>query len=142
MVNKMTKYYNKKIPIEISVVYGGRHYGKTYREFEKIKKRIEELEKENKRLKFAMQDTYDSANDTCGELQQRIKELEEELYELKGDYSIVVTGYKKLQQRLNKAIEFINSTCCLLASGNYIDLDKNDVVYLIKILKGESNDSK
>ena len=27
---------------------------------------------ENKKLKFSMQDTYDSANDTCGELQQRI----------------------------------------------------------------------
>lgn len=30
------------------------------------------LEEENKKLKSAMQDTYDSANDTCGELQQRI----------------------------------------------------------------------
>ena len=34
-------------------------------------KRIE-LEEENKRLNFCMQDTYDSANDTCGELQQKI----------------------------------------------------------------------
>lgn len=79
----MSKYYNKKIPIEINVVYGGRHYGKTYREFEKLKTRIEELVKENKKLKFAMKDTYDSANDTCGELQQRIKELEEENKKLK-----------------------------------------------------------
>lgn len=33
---------------------------------------IKQLEEENKKLKFATQDTYDSANDTCRELQQRI----------------------------------------------------------------------
>ena len=37
------------------------------------------LEEESKKLKFAMQDTYDSANDTCGELQQKLKETIKEL---------------------------------------------------------------
>lgn len=42
------------------------------KELEDYKSRIEELEEENKRLKCCMQDTYDSANDICGELQQKI----------------------------------------------------------------------
>lgn len=37
-----------------------------------VKEYMKELQEENKRLKFAMKDTYDSANDTCSELQQRI----------------------------------------------------------------------
>ena len=106
----MTKYYNKNIPIEISVADGGRHYGKTYREFEKIKTRIEELEKENKRLKFAMQDTYDSANDTCGELQQRI----------------------------DKAIEYIEEYQDVLKehNGDWLNYQDGFKPYLLKILKG------
>lgn len=64
--------------------------------------KINELEEENKKLKSAMQDTYDSANDTCGELQQRI----------------------------DKAIEFIEETKCVFGTN----LDMN---YLLKILRGE-----
>ena len=33
----MTKYYDKKIPIEINVVYGSRQSGKTYYELMKLK---------------------------------------------------------------------------------------------------------
>lgn len=43
---------------------------------------------------------------------------------------------KKLKSRIDKAIEYINGSCFLLKSGNYIDLYKDDVVELIKILKG------
>lgn len=42
----MSKYYNKDIPTEIHFIYGGRHSGKTYYEFNKIKEENEKLKAE------------------------------------------------------------------------------------------------
>ena len=73
------------------------------------------LEEENKKLKSAMQDTYDSANDTCGELQQRI----------------------------DKAIEYIhnNRPVFELSSKKQLQewFEKEYYIELLEILKGEEN---
>lgn len=112
MVNKMSKYYNKKIPIEINFVYGGRHYGKTYREFEKLKARIKQLEEHNKEL---IETNYNLAT--------KKTKFEEELNKLRSDYSNVVTEceklnskaknyedlYNTLMTRCNKLIKYIDS---------------------------------
>lgn len=103
----MKKYYNKEIPTEISVVYGGRHYGKTYREFEKIKTRIEELEEENKRLKE----------------NQSGFTLEE--------YTRILNDYQELQQRINKAIDLVDKNIILdediLKNAKKLGLDENHI---------------
>lgn len=52
----MTKYYDKKTPIEINVVYGGRQSGKTYYEFKKLKKEYNILKKSNIDLFKVMKD--------------------------------------------------------------------------------------
>ena len=41
----MSKYYNKELPVEVHVMYGGRRSGATYREIEKLRKENEELKK-------------------------------------------------------------------------------------------------
>jgi predicted nuclease with TOPRIM domain len=67
------------------------------------------LEEENKKLKSAMKDTYDSANDTCGELQQRIKELEEENNKLISQTTSYKDLYDTLNGRCNKLMKYIDS---------------------------------
>ena len=43
----MKKYYNKEIPTEIHVVYGGRRSGKTYYELKKLKEEYNKLKENN-----------------------------------------------------------------------------------------------
>lgn len=45
---------------------------KLYKKVKAKDKEIKRLKEENKKLKSYMQDTYDSINDMCSELQQRI----------------------------------------------------------------------
>ena len=52
------------------------------------------LEEENKKLKFAMQDTYVSANDTCGELQQRIDKIKEYIKENEKEFGSLLDNEK------------------------------------------------
>ncbi len=48
----MSKYYNNEIPSTIHFVYGGKNAGKTYHEFNKLKKEIQKLQEENEELKL------------------------------------------------------------------------------------------
>lgn len=77
-----------------------------------IENYINNLQEENKRLKFTIQDTYDSANDTCGELQQRI----------------------------DKAIGYIIERYDYQGHALTHTFDKDNVRELLKILKGEKNE--
>ena len=54
------------------------------------------LEEENKKLKFAMQDTYVSANDTCGELQQRIDKIKEYIKENEEEFGSLLDNEKTI----------------------------------------------
>ena len=79
---------------------------------------------------------------------QTIKELEEELKELRADYSMVVTENKKLKTERNKAIEFIEKNIELnngaLSNREELIVSKHDLIKnetallncLINILKG------
>jgi predicted nuclease with TOPRIM domain len=81
------------------------------KEIIKLSKEIKKLEEENKRLNLAMQDTYDSANDICG----------------------------KLQQRIDKAIEYIESYNLPkdLKGLSEAPISVNELKVLLNILKGE-----
>ena len=62
--------------------------------YQRLLNRNEELEEENKRLDFCMQDTYDSANDTCEELQQRINNIKEYIKENEKIYGSLLDNEK------------------------------------------------
>ena len=129
----MSKYYDTELPVTVHVTYGGRHSGKTYREFEKLKTELTELKSdyslvvaENKKLKSSIQDTYDSANDTCGELQQRIKKLEEE-----NEYLKVFN--KTLMNHNGDAARYIQDYCISEKTGRISD---PDILEIYKLLSG------
>lgn len=67
----MSKYYNKKIPIEINVVYGGRQSGKTYYEFNKIKQENIRLKEELKTYKYY----YNLISKRCNLLKKELEQL-------------------------------------------------------------------
>lgn len=46
----MSKYYNPEIPSKIHFIYGGKYTGKTYYEFNKLKKENQKLQEENEKL--------------------------------------------------------------------------------------------
>lgn len=66
----MSKYYDKELPDAVHVIYGGRYYGKTYREFKK-------LEEENIMLRDAWKDMLDSRDKLCNRIGKAIKYIEE-----------------------------------------------------------------
>lgn len=81
------------------------------------------------------------------QIKDYIIDLQAEYEELKGEYSIVVTGYKKLQERNNKALEYINTHDLYIEVVDY-DYEENPETTMIrddiakedlsKILKGEN----
>ena len=77
-----------------------------------ISNKLKELEEENKRLNFCMKDTYDSANDICSELQQRI----------------------------DKAIKYLKLKVDI-PKNHLEEAIKDREEDLLKILKGEENDN-
>lgn len=68
---------------------------------ERLIDRIKELEEENKRLKTCMQDTYDSANDICGELQSKINKairyIENDTFKCKNQFQQEEYDYSLLK---------------------------------------------
>lgn len=83
----MRKYYNKDIPTEIHVVYGGRHTGKTYYEFNKIKYENERLKKELEEEKKAWKDMLDSRDKLVIRIGKAINYIEELYTRYIADYS-------------------------------------------------------
>ena len=91
----MKKYYNKEIPTEINCVYGGRHSGKTYYEFNKIIKENERLKAEidllndnriylNNKIDKAIEyiETTETYDDVIGYYLIKDSDIKEELQEL------------------------------------------------------------
>lgn len=81
------------------------------------------------------------------QIKDYIIDLQAEYEELKCEYSIVVTGNKKIQERNNKALEYINTHDLYIEVVDY-DYEENPETTMIrddiakedlsKILKGEN----
>lgn len=110
----MRKYYNKEIPTEINVVYGGRRFGKTYYEFNKIKEENERLKEENIKLNVKLLDFHSVFCDK----QHTINDL---------------------RDRINKAIELLEREKRFERLFSGVD-GKSFAEQTIDILKGEENE--
>lgn len=106
----MTKYYNKEIPTEIHFIYGGRHSGKTYYEFNKIKE-------ENERLKAEI----DLLNDNRHYLNNKIGKA--------------IIFIRKNIELNNGALS--NREELIVSKHDLIKNETDVLNYLINILKGE-----
>lgn len=136
----MTKYYNKDIPTEIHFVYGGRHSGKTYREYEKLKTRINEFEEEHKRDYDLLIERHNKLFNDYKELEEENNQYKEYIKELKDslmNYHIKNNKLIIYKSRINKALKFID--------GMFDDGDGDKIIdnllKLEEILKGEKNDN-
>lgn len=145
----MSKYYNNVIPTEIHFVYGGRYSGKTYREFKKLEEELKRRRKMNSGItleEIKRLFNYLEENKTNNDLQIIMTtESCHDLYKL----FINFNKYQKiLEDRINKAIEYINNFESIRAYFEYTDEDGYDEydyddtfrTELLKILKGEENE--
>lgn len=83
----MSKYYDNELPFTVHVTYGGRYAGRTYRELERLKTKLEELKSDYSNVvteceKLRSQadnykDLYNTINGRVNELMKYIDTLEE-----------------------------------------------------------------